>query len=153
MQPFELRHECDKRVGCVNSIASAETADAQAEPTLRTHTLEVAAVDDQDTVEALPAEGADPTLGIGVRVWGSDGRADYPHALAAEDLAKPVGCANSAGRIYGHPTRDRAPRPPRRPHPRIQPRRMNPTLRTPQGKIHRRGRLGGLIHEYHRAAA
>jgi hypothetical protein len=40
------------------------------------HVLEVAAVDDQDPVQALAAEGADPTLGVGVRVWGSDGRAD-----------------------------------------------------------------------------
>ena len=29
------------------------------------HVLEVAAVDDQDPVEAFAAEGADPTLGIG----------------------------------------------------------------------------------------
>ena len=33
------------------------------------HVLEVAAVDDQDPVQALAAEGADPTLGVGVRVW------------------------------------------------------------------------------------
>jgi hypothetical protein len=37
------------------------------------HLLEMAAVDNQDPVEALAAQGADPTLGIGVRVWGSDG--------------------------------------------------------------------------------
>jgi hypothetical protein len=34
----------------------------------------------------LAAEGADPTLGIGVRVWGSDRRADDLHVLAAEEL-------------------------------------------------------------------
>ena len=50
------------------------------------HVLQVAAVDDQNPVEALPAEGADPTLGIGVRVWGSDRRADDLHVLAAEEL-------------------------------------------------------------------
>jgi hypothetical protein len=48
--------------------------------------LQVAAVDDQTPVEALAAEGADPTLGMGVRVWGSDRRADDLHALAAEDF-------------------------------------------------------------------
>jgi hypothetical protein len=48
--------------------------------------LEVAAVDDQNPVETLAAEGADPTLGIGVRIWGSDRRADDPHPLAAEDV-------------------------------------------------------------------
>ena len=52
--------------------------------------LEVAVVDDQDPVEALAAEGADPTLGIGVRVWGADRRADDPDALAAEDFIEGV---------------------------------------------------------------
>jgi hypothetical protein len=50
------------------------------------HVLEMAAVDDQNPVEALAAEGADPTLGIGVRVWGSDGRADDLYILTAEDV-------------------------------------------------------------------
>ena len=50
------------------------------------HLLEVAAVDNQDPVEALAAEGADPTLGVGVRIRSSDRRADDTHALAAEDL-------------------------------------------------------------------
>ena len=54
------------------------------------HVLEVAAVDDQDPVQALAAEGADPTLGVGVRVWGSDGRADDLHVLAAKDLIESV---------------------------------------------------------------
>ncbi len=52
------------------------------------HVLEVAAVDDQDPVEALAAEGADPTLGVRVRIRSSDGRPDDPHALAAEDLVE-----------------------------------------------------------------
>ena len=34
------------------------------------HVLELVAVDDQDPVEALAAEGAYPTLGIGVRIRG-----------------------------------------------------------------------------------
>jgi hypothetical protein len=54
------------------------------------HVLEVAAVDDQDPVQALAAEGAEPTLGVGVRVWGSDGRADDLHVLAAKDLIESV---------------------------------------------------------------
>ena len=52
------------------------------------HLLEVAAVDDQDPVEALAAEGADPTLGVRIRIRSSDGRPDDPHALAAEDLVE-----------------------------------------------------------------
>jgi hypothetical protein len=52
------------------------------------HVLEVAAVDDQDPVEALAAEGADPTLGVRIRIRGSDGRPGNPHALAAEDLVE-----------------------------------------------------------------
>src|SRR4029453_13023635 len=52
------------------------------------HLLEVAAVDDQDPVEAFAAEGADPTLGVRIRIRSSDGRPDDPHALAAEDLVE-----------------------------------------------------------------
>jgi hypothetical protein len=37
------------------------------------HLLEVAAVDDQDPVEALAAEGADPTLGVRIRIRSSMG--------------------------------------------------------------------------------
>jgi hypothetical protein len=52
------------------------------------HVLEVAAVDDQDPVEALAAEGADPTLGVGIRVRGSDRCPDDPHPLAAGDFVE-----------------------------------------------------------------
>src|SRR6266511_1622972 len=52
------------------------------------HLLEVAAVDDQDPVEALAAEGADPTLGVRIRIRSADGRPDDPHALDAEDLVE-----------------------------------------------------------------
>jgi hypothetical protein len=50
------------------------------------HLLEVAAVDDQNPVEALAAEGADPSLGVRIRIRSSDRCPDDPHALAAEDL-------------------------------------------------------------------
>src|SRR6266536_333737 len=40
------------------------------------HALELAPVDDQDPVEALAPQRADPALGIGVGVWGSDWRPD-----------------------------------------------------------------------------
>src|SRR6266516_1229481 len=52
------------------------------------HVLELAAVDDQDPVEALAPERADPALGVGVGVWRSDRRADDRHAFAAEDLVE-----------------------------------------------------------------
>jgi hypothetical protein len=52
------------------------------------HALELAAVDDQDPVEALAPERADPALGVGVGVWRSDRRADDRHAFAAEDLVE-----------------------------------------------------------------
>jgi hypothetical protein len=35
--------------------------------------LELAAADDQQPVEALAADAADPTLHVGVRVWRLDG--------------------------------------------------------------------------------
>ena len=52
------------------------------------HVLEVAAVDDQDPVEALAPEGAEPALGLRVRVRGPDRRPDDLHAFAAEDLVE-----------------------------------------------------------------
>src|SRR6266516_3570556 len=52
------------------------------------HVLELAAVDDQDPVEALAPECADPALGVRVGVWRSDRRADDRHAFAAEDLVE-----------------------------------------------------------------
>ena len=48
--------------------------------------LEVAAAEDEQPVKAFAPESADPTLGIGVRVRGSDRRADDLHSLAAEDV-------------------------------------------------------------------
>jgi hypothetical protein len=52
------------------------------------HVLEVAAAEDEDAVEALRAEGADPALGVSVRVRRLDRRADHPDALRAEDLVE-----------------------------------------------------------------
>src|ERR671911_1753954 len=54
------------------------------------HMLEVAAAEDEDAVEAVGADGADPALGVGVRVRRLDGRADHLDALAPEDLVEGV---------------------------------------------------------------
>ena len=58
---FVGRVERERAVGPVSVVVGGVEAE---------HVLEVAAVDDQNAVETLAAEGADPTLGIGVRVWG-----------------------------------------------------------------------------------
>jgi hypothetical protein len=52
------------------------------------HGLEVAAAEDEDPVETLGAERADPALGVGVRVRRLHGRADHPEALGVEDLVE-----------------------------------------------------------------
>jgi hypothetical protein len=52
------------------------------------YVLEVAAVDDQDPVEALAAEGADPAFGVGVRVRRSDRRPDHLESGRAEHLVE-----------------------------------------------------------------
>jgi len=54
------------------------------------HVLEVAAAEDEDPVDAVGANGADPTLDEGVRVRGLNWRADDLDALAAEDLVEGV---------------------------------------------------------------
>src|SRR5712691_10723287 len=54
------------------------------------HVLEVGAREDDDPVEAVGANGADPTLGEGVRVRGMYWRADDLDALGAEDLVEGV---------------------------------------------------------------
>jgi hypothetical protein len=55
-----------------------EVADVDAE-----EVLEVAAAEDQQAVEALPARAADPALRVSVR--GLDGRPDHRDAIAVED--------------------------------------------------------------------
>src|SRR5918994_6328732 len=54
------------------------------------HVLEVAAAEDEDAVEAVGADGADPALGEGVRVRRLDGCADYLDAFAPEDVVEGV---------------------------------------------------------------
>jgi hypothetical protein len=48
--------------------------------------FEVTATDNQDSVEAVGAEGADPALGMGVRVRRPDWGTDHLDGLAPEDL-------------------------------------------------------------------
>src|SRR6266536_908399 len=52
------------------------------------HVFELAAVDDQDPVEALSSERPDPALGVSVRIRRSDRRPDDLHAFAAEHVAE-----------------------------------------------------------------
>ena len=52
------------------------------------HVVEVAAVEDQQPVEALAADAADPALGVGVRVRRPHRRADDRDAFAAEDVVE-----------------------------------------------------------------
>jgi hypothetical protein len=54
------------------------------------HVLEVAAPEDEEPVEAVVANGADPTLGEGVCVRGLNWREDDLDALGAEDLVESV---------------------------------------------------------------
>jgi hypothetical protein len=54
------------------------------------HVLQMTAVEDEDPVEAVGADGAHPALGEGVRVRGLDRRADHLDALRAEDLVEGV---------------------------------------------------------------
>jgi hypothetical protein len=53
--------------------------------------LEMAAVEDQEPVEALGTDGADEALGDGIRFGRSDWRAEDPDSLAAEDLVEGAG--------------------------------------------------------------
>jgi hypothetical protein len=50
------------------------------------YVLEMAAAEDEDSVETISAESADPALGMSVRVGRLDRRADHPDALSPEDL-------------------------------------------------------------------
>jgi hypothetical protein len=52
------------------------------------HVLEMAAAEDQDSVEAVGASGAHPALGEGVRVRGLDRYANHLDALRPEDLVE-----------------------------------------------------------------
>ncbi len=48
--------------------------------------FELAAAEDEQAVEALATDAADPALGMCVRVRCLDRRADHSHSLAREDL-------------------------------------------------------------------
>ena len=52
--------------------------------------LEVAALEDEDAVEAAGAERSYPAFGVGVRVWRLDRCPDHSNALGAEDLVEGV---------------------------------------------------------------
>jgi hypothetical protein len=53
--------------------------------------FEVTSADDEHAIDALPADGADETLGECIGTRCSDRCADYPDAIGAEDLVE-VGC-------------------------------------------------------------
>ena len=52
------------------------------------HLLELSPADDQDPVEAVPADGADPAFGERVRLRGPERCADDLDAFASEDLVE-----------------------------------------------------------------
>jgi hypothetical protein len=54
------------------------------------HALKVAAAGDEYAVEAVGAEGPHPAFGVGVRVRGPDGCADYSDAFGSEDFIEGV---------------------------------------------------------------
>src|SRR5689334_4532392 len=54
------------------------------------YVVEVAAAEDEDSVETVSAESADPALGVSVRVRRLDRRADHPDALSPEGLVEGV---------------------------------------------------------------
>ncbi len=59
----------------------------------RKDSFQVAAVDDQDPVETLAADGADPPFDERVGARRAYGCADRPDAVGAEDLVKRRACA------------------------------------------------------------
>jgi hypothetical protein len=52
------------------------------------HVLEVAATEDQQPVETLPTDAADPALGMGTRLWRAYRRFDDADAFRAEDVVE-----------------------------------------------------------------
>src|SRR5215211_3565568 len=50
----------------------------------------MAATEDEDPVETISADSADPAFGVGVRVRCLDRRADHRDALSPEDLVEGV---------------------------------------------------------------
>src|SRR5262249_51190026 len=54
------------------------------------HVGEMPSTEDQDSIEAVGANRANPALGVGIRVRRPDGRADHSDAFAPEDLIEAV---------------------------------------------------------------
>jgi hypothetical protein len=54
----------------------------------RKNVLQVAAADDQEPVEAFPADAPDPALGVRSRLRRPHRRLEHPDALGAEDLVE-----------------------------------------------------------------
>jgi hypothetical protein len=54
------------------------------------YVVELPAAEDEQPVEALAADAADPALGVGVRVRRLDGRADHRNSFALEDVIAPT---------------------------------------------------------------
>ena len=52
--------------------------------------LQVTTADDQQPVQALGADGTDPPLRVGVRVWRLDRRDEHLGALGAEHVVEPT---------------------------------------------------------------
>src|SRR6266571_3445519 len=89
-----MNYRCRRRIGSAAAIRRSqversvwtlliEVADVDAEDV-----LELAATEDQEPVEALPAHAADPAFGVGVRVRRLDRRSDDLDAFAAEDVVE-----------------------------------------------------------------
>ena len=51
-------------------------------------TLELAAAEDEQRIEALATHAADPALGVGVRIRRMNGRADHGDAFTPEDMVE-----------------------------------------------------------------
>src|SRR5947208_3776090 len=130
-----MNHRRGRRVGSAAAIRRSqlersvwtlpiEVADVDAEDV-----LELAATEDQEPVEALPAHAADPAFGVGVRVRRLDRRSDDLDAFTAEDAvegaaelrvpivdqeARPpaavVEVHQQVARLLGHPRRIRLAR-------------------------------------------
>jgi len=106
--PSDLKRatgRCGRRIGSAAAIRASqgersvwtllvEVADVDAEDM-----LEVAATEDQEPVETLPAHAADPAFGVGVRVRRLDRRSHDLDAFAAEDAVE--GAAELRGRGSG----------------------------------------------------
>src|SRR6478752_7715866 len=99
------------------------------------HVLEVAAAEDQQSVEALAANASDPAFGVRSRLRRPHPRLDHPDALGAEDLVELAGelavaitdqearthalvveLHQQVARLLGHPAAVRVGRNPREVH-------------------------------------